>query len=933
MWTSTTRLATAALASQVASSALVAAALVAAPPADAATTTLYVRGDSCSAGGAGTQAHPFCTISEAASVAAAGQTVEVASGTYRESVTVRHSGTATSPLVFTAAPGASVTLTGGSFGFYLAGTSYVVINRFHVTSTNYYGIYLQGSSHITVSENTVTFAGQPMKGKKAAGIMVSGTTSSTLTGNTSDHNSDHGFYVQGGSSGNVLSHNEASWNAEGYQRNANGIDVISPGNSVIGNVLHDNEDSGLQFYSGGDDNLAALNVSYNNGDHGIDNLNVTGGRLVGNTVFHNCTSGINVEGTSGHYVVENNIAVDNAVYPAYQGISCSRRGGNIGIWDSAPSTTTVDHNLVHLSTGKTMYVFGSSFNSLAAMRAATGQEQHGIQADPGFAHPASGDLSLTEGSPGIDAADSAAPGAQASDILGHARTDDPLVANRGRGPRAFDDIGAYEFISSGSGTTQPPSAALSVSPTSGTAPLPVTANAGGSTDPQGQALTYTFDFGDGTVLGPQPGPTASHTFPTPGTYPVAVTVRDESGLTDTTQHNVVVSGAAQPPSAALSVSPTSGTAPLPVTANAGGSTDPQGQALTYTFDFGDGTVLGPQPGPTASHTFPTPGTYPVAVTVRDESGLTDTTQHNVVVSGAAQPPSAALSVSPTSGTAPLPVTANAGGSTDPQGQALTYTFDFGDGTVLGPQPGPTASHTFPTPGTYPVAVTVRDESGLSDTTQHNVVVSSPAANNPAFVSQIATNYSTKGHSSGYITVWRNEGVSAGDVEVVTVRLTGTGTTGTFSGTDQAGNTLTLARDVSDGNGNRLAVLYGVVHNPLAAGQQIIVNFPGTASTYRIIGDEISGVTGVDRSAAATGTSASFSSGPTATTSTPDEFVFATVGISGGSPSWVNGWTPESSYAVGTDNTGRAYQVVHSAGSYAASGTTSGAWGAICVTFR
>ena len=34
--------------------------------------------------------------------------------------------------------------------------------------------------------------------------------------------------------------------------------------------------------------------------------------IIGNTIYSNCTSGINVEGTSGNYVVENNIAVDNA---------------------------------------------------------------------------------------------------------------------------------------------------------------------------------------------------------------------------------------------------------------------------------------------------------------------------------------------------------------------------------------------------------------------------------------------------------------------------------------------------------------------------------------------------------------------------------------------------------------------------------------------
>jgi len=243
----------------------------------------------------------------------------------------------------------------------------------------------------------------------------------------------------------VVSYNEASWNANGYRRNANGINVIGTSNTVVGNILHDNEDSGLQFYTGGNDNLAVSNVVYNNGDHGIDNLNVTGGRIIGNTVFHNCTSGINVEGTSGSYLVANNIAVDNAVYPAYNGISCARRKGNIGIWDSAPSSTIVDSNLVFLTTAGTMYAFGSSYTSLAAMKAATGQEQHGLQADPLFADAAAGNLRLLAGSPAIDSADSGASGAQPTDVLGVTRVNDPATANTGLGPRTYDDRGAYEY--------------------------------------------------------------------------------------------------------------------------------------------------------------------------------------------------------------------------------------------------------------------------------------------------------------------------------------------------------------------------------------------------------------------------------------------------------------------------------------------------------
>jgi parallel beta-helix repeat protein len=428
---------------------LVVAGALGGTPAFAAPLTLYVGGPGCSDAGSGTASQPYCTIGKAASVASAGQTVRVAGGTYRERVAVAHSGAPGNRIVFRRATGATVTVTGGAYGFVVSGRQYVTITGFTVTGTTSYGIYVTGSNHITISGNTVTNAGHPASGQIAAGIYLSNTTASSITANTSDHNSDHGIYLASGTNGVTVSGNEASFNAEGFQRNANGINVIAPSNTIIGNITHDNEDSGIQFYPGGNNNLATLNVSYNNGDHGIDNLNVTGGRIIGNTIYHNCTSGINVEGTSGNYLVENNIAVDNAVYPAYHDIACNRRAGNIGIWDSAPATTTVDANLVYLTTPGTMYVFGSSFTSLAAMKTATGQEQHGLQANPLFVNPTAGNLALQQGSPAIDSADSGASGEQLVDINGNPRVDDPAVPNTGIGPRAYDDRGAYEFSAFG----------------------------------------------------------------------------------------------------------------------------------------------------------------------------------------------------------------------------------------------------------------------------------------------------------------------------------------------------------------------------------------------------------------------------------------------------------------------------------------------------
>ena len=733
--------------------AAVTALALAVPAAQAAVTTLYVGKTNCADTGTGTAAQPYCTIGRAATVVVAGQTVEVAAGTYAEKVTVANSGTATAPIVFRPATGAAVTVTGAANGFFLSGKSYVTLTGFTVTGTTSYGIALSASNNITVSNNTVTGAGQQVKGLTAAGIYLSGTTASTVAGNTADRNSDSGIVVNATSSGNTVRANEASLNANGYQRNANGINVVGSANTVVANVTHDNEDSGIQVFSGANNNLVTLNVTYNNGDHGIDTQSSSGGRFVGNTVYHNCTTGINVEGASASYVVENNVAVDNAVYPAYNGISCTRRAGNIGVWDAAPATTTADANLVHLSTSGVMYAFGTAYTSLAAMRSASGQESRGLQASPMFAGAGTGNLRLTEGSPAIDSADANASGEQAADLTGTARLDDPNVANTGTGARGYDDRGAYEFIPA---VPQPPTAALKVAPATGTAPLDVTADATGSADPQGQALSYTFAFGDGTA------------------------------------------------------------------------------------------AVGPQPGATAPHRYAAAGSYTVTVTVTDTSRLTATA------------------------TAAVTVSAPAGGGT----------------TVA-----------------------------------------------PAYLSPIGTNYSTSSHSTGTVSVWRPAGVPVGHAAVLTVALTGAAATGTVAGTDDAGNTYTVAADVADGAGDRLVVLTGTVRTALVPGQKITVRFP-TAATFRITADELSTLTAVDATATAAGSGTAFAVGPTPATGTANELVVAAVAdFAGTAPTWGTGWTVLPTYAVGSNNLGRGYRNATATGTFTASGTASGPWLATCVTLR
>ena len=135
----------------------------------------------CSDTGSGTQAQPFCTISEAAAVATAGQTVLVSSGTYTENVTPAHSGTAGNPITFQAAPGATATITGATHAFTISAQSWITISGFTVTGTTSSGIYLWNASNITVSGNTVTASGQRVQGANAVGIYVGSTSNSAIS--------------------------------------------------------------------------------------------------------------------------------------------------------------------------------------------------------------------------------------------------------------------------------------------------------------------------------------------------------------------------------------------------------------------------------------------------------------------------------------------------------------------------------------------------------------------------------------------------------------------------------------------------------------------------------------------------------------------------------------------------------------------------------
>jgi glucose/arabinose dehydrogenase len=106
-------------------------------------------------------------------------------------------------------------------------------------------------------------------------------------------------------------------------------------------------------------------------------------------------------------------------------------------------------------------------------------------------------------------------------------------------------------------------------------------------------------------------------------------------MDDGTVHRITYTAANQPPTAVITANPTNGLAPLTVSFNGTGSSDPEGKPLSYSWDLnGDGT-FGDATGPTASYTYTTAGVYHPSLRVTDDQGATDTKSVTVTVGNTA----------------------------------------------------------------------------------------------------------------------------------------------------------------------------------------------------------------------------------------------------------------------------------------------------------
>ncbi|HYG75948.1 MAG TPA: PKD domain-containing protein [Planctomycetota bacterium] len=154
------------------------------------------------------------------------------------------------------------------------------------------------------------------------------------------------------------------------------------------------------------------------------------------------------------------------------------------------------------------------------------------------------------------------------------------------------------------------------------------------------------------------------------------------------------------------VTPTGATPSQNITFSAQG-TDPDGDTLTYLWDFGDGATSTEQ---NATHAYAAVGSYTAMVTVTDAAGGMASATVLIQVSKA---PTGRVTTSDVVAFGSLPFTFDASTSTDPENAIVSYEWNFGDGSPNGS--GQVISKIYEQPGTYTVTLTITDAAGVSTT--------------------------------------------------------------------------------------------------------------------------------------------------------------------------------------------------------------------------
>jgi len=235
------------------------------------------------------------------------------------------------------------------------------------------------------------------------------------------------------------------------------------------------------------------------------------------------------------------------------------------------------------------------------------------------------------------------------------------------------------------------------------------------------SLTYEWDFGDGTIA---TGYHATHSYTYDGVYTTKLTVTDPCGATDSAIKTIEITN--EDPTAHFVVTnllDSYGMIPhcdQPVDFY-NDSSDPDEcdeSDLYYEWDFGDGSPVEYGFGTMllTSHTYSAIGSYTVVLTVWDNRGGVDSYSLDVLIGN--ENPTADFAITNVDG---MTVSFYNGSDDNDEcdNTGLTWFWDYDDGTS---STGFAPDHTYTSPGTYYITLTVSDDWGGVSWVEHSVTV-------------------------------------------------------------------------------------------------------------------------------------------------------------------------------------------------------------------
>lgn len=142
----------------------------------------------------------------------------------------------------------------------------------------------------------------------------------------------------------------------------------------------------------------------------------------------------------------------------------------------------------------------------------------------------------------------------------------------------------------------------------------------------GTIVSYEWDFGDGNT---GIGRVVHHSFETPGTLYVILTVTNDQGVQDTKLEAItILSRSDEPPAANFTISNYNPKVNEDVQFDGDMSTGGSGRIVSWHWDFGDKSTGS---GEKAVHRYTESRTYLVTLTVTNEWGVTDTKSDHIKV--------------------------------------------------------------------------------------------------------------------------------------------------------------------------------------------------------------------------------------------------------------------------------------------------------------